>query len=181
MPAWRESSAGGGGRGGGLWIGHDDVLLPGEALDVFAAGHLGGNCLLLALAADDEGDGAAGRKLVEHAAELIFAVDGLTIQAEDDILLAQTGLPGGSIVIKMNDLGAAGFLQLEHGKLVFGYVAEIDSEVPARSGTTIRSVVQQEELAGTESDEPGRKARARSGGRRPLQAAGARPRGPSIP
>jgi hypothetical protein len=74
---------------------------------------------------------------VQHAAELILACDGLTVDLENDVVLAQTGFAGGCIVVDEDDLRATRIFQLERWKLVGGDVADADAEIALRgSGGT---------------------------------------------
>ncbi len=63
-----------------IGIGDGDVLRPGVGFDGGAVGELDLEGDELAVAAEQEGDGAAGGKLAKHAAELSLAVDWLIVQ-----------------------------------------------------------------------------------------------------
>jgi hypothetical protein len=84
--------------------------------------------LRLAVAAEDDRDVVADGDLMQDAAQLFFAFDRLPVHLLDDVMLGQSGDPGGAVVVDLDDLGTAGLLELQQADTVFGNITESDSE-----------------------------------------------------
>jgi hypothetical protein len=121
------------------------VLLPRLSFDLFAIGGLRGHGHLLPVAAEQERERRSRRRLAQHPADLLLAIDGLAVHAQDDVVLAQARLAGRSIVVHQDDLRAARLLQLQRRELVLGHVAHIDAEIALPSACRRRTRAAQEE------------------------------------
>ena len=121
------------------------MLLPRLPFDLFAIGGLRGHGHLLAVAADKERERRSRRRLAQHPADLLLAIDGLAVHAQDDVVLAQARLARRSVVVHQDDLRAARLLQLQRRELVLGHVAHIHSKIALPSARRWRTRAAQEE------------------------------------
>src|ERR1039458_36505 len=123
---------------GHLWHLELTVLTPPRRLVPVGELHLDRHSLTVA--ADAEIHDAAGRRFLNHPAQLGGTLYRGTVQAYDDVVLVQPGFSGGSVLVDHGDRGSVLFLEFQFAQPLRRNVSDVHSEI-RRSAALFRAVI----------------------------------------
>ena len=83
----------------------------------------------LAVAADSEVHHASRRNFADHAAQLFHTFHLVAVEAENYVVLFDSGLAGGSVLIDQGDFDAVFFFQLQIGQAIRSDVTRVNTQI----------------------------------------------------